>query len=94
MITELKNKIKAIPLSTIIGHYIPIKKTETNYIALCPFHFCHTPSLYIDDTNGLFKCMECRTGGDAITFVQKYKDLEFVPALEEISNLILKPHTS
>ncbi len=85
-IEELKNKIKDYPISDIVGMYINVVRKGNHYMAVCPFHNDHNPSLHIDNTRGLFKCFVDNTGGDAIGFVQKYKNLDFIDSLRDICN--------
>lgn len=41
--------------------------------ALCCFHNDNTPSLSVDEKKQIAKCFSCGTGGNAISFVQKYE---------------------
>lgn len=81
---DLKNRIKEYPISEIIGAYIQVKKQGYRYTALCPFHDDHNPSLTINNAKGFFKCFVDETHGDAISFVQQYKNLSFVESLKDI----------
>lgn len=82
---ELKLKIKEeIPISSIIGHYVPLKRSGTALLGLCPFHGDSKPSMNVNDSRKMFKCFACGAGGDAITFVQKIKNVDFVDALKDI----------
>ena len=85
---DLKVIIKETPISSIIGHYLPTKKNGNYHTSLCPFHQDKNPSLTINDEKQMFMCFACDTGGDAITFVQKYKQLDFIESLKEISLLL------
>jgi len=42
----------------------------------------------VNDQKGLFKCFACQTGGDGITFIQKYKNLSFKESLKEAANIL------
>lgn len=84
-LTDLKDVIKEIPVSDIIGKYLSLVKRGPQITAVCPFHNDSHPSLSISDTKGLFKCFACQVGGDSITFVQKFKNLDFLEALKEIA---------
>jgi DNA primase len=88
---EVKARIKDTPISTIIGSYLHLKKTGGNYLGLCPFHPDRNPSMHVSDSKGLFKCFSCDTGGDAITFVEKYKHLDFKEAVAEIARMLGLP---
>jgi DNA primase len=82
---ELKLKIKEeIPISSVIGNYLTIKKSGSSLLSLCPFHSDSKPSMHINDTKKMFKCFACDAAGDAIGFVMKYRNLDFIDALKEI----------
>jgi DNA primase len=85
---DLKEKIKDAPVSSIVGYYIPLKRSGLNLLGLCPFHSDSKPSLTVSDQKGLYKCFACDAGGDAITFVEKYKNFSFIEALEECSKIL------
>ena len=85
---QLKQEIKQRPISQIIGHYLALTKRGNQTLAICPFHDDSKPSLNVNDQRGMFMCFACNTGGDHITFVEKYKNIEFIEALKEISNVV------
>lgn len=89
---DLKEKIKDTPISSIIGHYISLTRKGSYCLALCPFHNDTNPSLTVNDSKGMFICFACQTGGDAITFVEKYKRLDFKETLKEIAKLLGLPY--
>ena len=84
----LLERIKEFPISGIIGRYISLKPKGPNHLGLCPFHHDHHPSLSVNDQKGVFKCFVCDVGGNAITFVQRLKNLSFLDALQEIAQLL------
>ncbi len=85
---EIKDQIKSVPISTVIANYIPINKHGINYEAICPFHADTKPSLKINDQKGIFKCFACEAAGDSISFVSKYKHIDFKEAVKEIANFL------
>ena len=85
MALELLHRIKSLPISEVIGHYINLKASGDNYTALCPFHNDRKPSLQVTDKKGLFKCFSCGVGGDAVRFVERYSNVPFKEALLEIA---------
>ncbi len=82
---ELVSQIKTqVPIQELISEFITIKKSGRGYVALCPFHDDHKPSLQIHPQKGIFKCFSCGTGGDLIAFyalINKKKWSEAVPEL-------------
>ncbi len=87
-LSDLKSIIKETPISQIIGSYIPLKIRGNIIEGLCPFHPDHNPSLKVSDQKKLFNCFVCQTGGDAISFVEKFRGIEYIDALKEISALL------
>ncbi|MBF0361803.1 MAG: DNA primase [Oligoflexia bacterium] len=85
---ELKTKIKEIPISEVIGHYISLSKHGDNYIGKCPFHDDKHPSLSVNDKKAIYKCFACGKAGDSITFVERFCSLSFSEAILEIGKWI------
>ncbi len=82
---DLKNRIKEeIPISSVIGNYLSIKRSGSSQVSLCPFHSDSKPSMNINDSKKIYKCFACGAAGDAITFVMKHRNLDFIEALKEI----------
>jgi len=58
-----------------ISNYVEVKKAgpwSNDYLALCPFHDDHNPSLRISPIRGIFTCFACGISGNAQTFVKEY----------------------
>ena len=82
---DLKLKIKdEVLISSVIGNYISIKRSGSSQVAVCPFHSDTKPSMNINDSKKIFKCFACGAAGDAISFVMKYRNLDYVSALKDI----------
>ena len=85
---ELLKDIKAhADIVFVISNYIEVTKKGRNYMAMCPFHDDHNPSLHIDVNKQTFMCYVCKTGGDVFTFVEKYKKISFVEAVKEVAKI-------
>ncbi len=84
-IDEIREKTDIVDL---IGEYLPLKKVGKNYRALCPFHTEKDPSFYVNPEKKIFYCFGCQTGGDALTFVMKYENLDFPSALEKLGKRV------
>jgi DNA primase len=85
---DLVQQIKDAPISRIIGHYIPLVHKGHTLLGQCPFHNDKNPSLQVNDSKGLWHCFPCDTGGDAFTFVQKKRGLDFTDAVKEIADIL------
>lgn len=85
---ESIESIKArIDIVDYIGQYVALKKAGANFNGLCPFHSEKKGSFFVYPKNQTWHCYgACSTGGDIITFVQKYDHLEIKDVLRRLSN--------
>lgn len=72
----------------IISDYLKLTKKGKNYVAVCPFHDDHSPSLVVSKERQIFNCFTCRTGGNVFSFVMKYENVDFFEALQIVANKI------
>ncbi|MFH1305049.1 MAG: DNA primase [Candidatus Omnitrophota bacterium] len=66
----------------IISGYIQIKKSGRNFKACCPFHNEKTPSFVVSPDKQIYHCFGCAAGGNVISFVMKYENMEFPEAVK------------
>ncbi len=69
-------------IQELIGSYTQLKRAGRTYKGLCPFHSEKTPSFVVYPDNQSFYCFGCGAGGDAITFVKKINNLDYVEAVK------------
>lgn len=72
----------------IIGDYLELKQKGRNYVAICPFHDDHTPSLVVSTERQIFNCFTCKTGGNVFSFVMKYENVSFPEAIKIVAKKI------
>jgi putative DNA primase/helicase len=65
----------------IYSQYLPLKQVGKEYMALCPFHNDHNPSLSINPETGLFYCHGCGASGNVWQFLMRLKDITFQDAV-------------
>lgn len=72
------------PITELVGQYAQLKRAGSNTVCCCPFHSEKTPSftIFSDDH---FYCFGCGAGGDAITFMMKIENLDYVSAVERLA---------
>jgi DNA primase len=78
-VERVKAAMEILPL---VEDVVRLRKSGSTYKGLCPFHSERTPSFTVSPARGTFKCFGCGEGGDAITFVEKTENLDFVDAIE------------
>jgi DNA primase len=76
----------ATDIVALVEGYTRLRKSGSRYVGLCPFHQEKTPSFGVSPERGTFKCFGCGEGGDAITFVEKHENLDFVGAIEWLAD--------
>lgn len=83
LIQEIREKNEIVG---VISQYISLKRTGSNYKALCPFHNEKTPSFVVSPSKQIFHCFGCGVGGDVITFIMKYENLDFKEAVKLLAD--------
>jgi len=82
-VQNIKNNIK---LSDLISQYTKVKNASNNEkVASCLFHTENTPSMYINDSKGLFHCFGCGAKGDVITIIEQMEGISFKEAVEKLA---------
>lgn len=82
-IQDIKDQLDIV---NIISDYVELKPSGQNYIGLCPFHNEKTPSFTVSRSKGIFHCFGCGVGGDAITFIMKKENLNYVEAIHFLAD--------
>jgi len=70
----------------VIGSYVSLNHRGRLYTALCPFHNEKTPSFTVFPETSSFYCFGCHEGGDVISFVEKYENLEYIEAVRLLAD--------
>ena len=70
----------------VIGQSVPLKRGGSNYIGLCPFHNEKTPSFSVSRSKQMYYCFGCHKGGNVITFVEEYNNMNFTEAMQYLAD--------
>lgn len=62
----------------------PIVPSGTDYVALCPFHSDHEPSLRLSPHKNAWYCFPCNDGGDGIDLWMQVRKVDFSEAVQEM----------
>jgi len=69
----------------VISEHIPLKRTGSNFKALCPFHQEKTPSFIVSPQKEIFHCFGCGEGGNVFNFLMKQEKISFIEAVERLA---------
>ena len=82
-IDDLKDRIDIVD---IISEYVNLKRTGSGFKGLCPFHNEKTPSFSVSRERGYFHCFGCHERGDAISFIMKIENLNYVDSIKFLAD--------
>ena len=84
---EIRNQvISANDIVDVIGQYVELKRSGSQYMGLCPFHSEHTPSFSVSRTKQVYHCFGCGESGNVITFLKKYNNMTYQEAMEYLAS--------
>ena len=81
-IEEVRQKA---PIQEVVGWYLKLKRSGSDYEACCPFHSEKTPSFKVSPAKGIYKCFGCGKSGDAIAFVMEHEKKGFSDSVRLIA---------
>lgn len=79
IIEEIKSRCDIVD---VISDYMQLKSAGSNYTGLCPFHSEKTGSFMVSKSKQIYKCFGCNAGGDVISFVMRYENVDFMDAVK------------
>ena len=74
-----------VPLGSLVGRRVRLIRRGRELAGLCPFHHEKTPSFYVVEDKGFFHCFGCGAHGDAIGYVMRADNLDFIEAIERLA---------
>ena len=73
--------ISRSPIEEVVGQYVQLKRSGTNYFGLCPFHGEKTASFSVAPNKQMYYCFGCHKGGGVINFVMDIEGLSYPDAV-------------
>ena len=70
----------------VVGRRLQLNKKGSNFWCQCPFHDDSNPSMAVNQDKQFFYCFVCQESGNAIHFLRKYENLDFVDAVETLAS--------
>ena len=84
---------RANDIVDVIGEYVPLKRSGSNYFGLCPFHSEKSPSFSVNPDRQMYHCFGCGASGTVYQFYENYLHMSFpeaVRALAERAGITLR----
>src|SRR5580693_10016951 len=81
---ELRSRVS---LADLVGKRVRLVRKGREFGGLCPFHNEKTPSFYVVEDKGFFHCFGCGAHGDAVGFVMRSENLDFIEAVERLAGI-------
>ncbi len=82
LISQIKDRLDIVD---VVSEQVVLKKSGNHYWGLCPFHKEKTPSFSVNPQLGIYKCFGCGEGGDALSFIMKTKNIDFMELIKELA---------
>jgi DNA primase len=84
-IQEIKDRTDIVEL---VSSYLPLKRSGSNHLGLCPFHQEKTPSFNVNSARQIFHCFGCGVGGNVFTFLMRIEGLNFPEAVKQLGEKV------
>ena len=72
----------------VIGRYLPLKKSGSNFQGLCPFHQEKSPSFNVNPPRQIYHCFGCGVGGNVFSFLMRIEGLTFPEAVRRLGEQV------
>ncbi|PIM93258.1 DNA primase [Fusobacterium animalis] len=82
---DIDKLLDNLKIEEVVGEFIELKKVGSSYKGLCPFHADTNPSFSVNPEKKICKCFVCGSGGNAINFYSKIKNISYTEAIRELS---------
>ncbi|ABK82078.1 DNA primase [Campylobacter fetus] len=85
--SSIENLKNIVDIADVVGSYLPLKRSGSDFVCVCPFHNDKNPSMRVSPSKGIFHCFSCKAGGDSIKFIMDYEKLSYPEAIEKLANM-------
>lgn len=86
-IVNLQPLKERIQIMEVLERYLDLYKVGASFKACCPFHDERSASFMVSPEKNIYHCFGCGVSGDALKFLQEYKKLSFIEAVEEVAKI-------
>lgn len=76
------------PIEEVVGQYVQLKRSGSNYFGLCPFHGEKTASFSVAPNKQMYYCFGCHKGGGVINFIMDIEGLSYPDAVRFLAKRV------
>jgi len=76
----------AADIVEVIGEFVTLKKSGSNYKGLSPFVNEKTPSFMVSPAKQIFKCFSSSKGGNVVSFIMEHEQYSYPEALRWLAD--------
>ncbi len=76
------------PIDEVVGQYVQLKRSGSNYFGLCPFHGEKTASFSVAPNKQMYYCFGCHKGGGVINFIMEIEGLSYPDAVRFLAKRV------
>ena len=81
----ISNVLDKTDIVSLISKYVKVERKGNTYWACCPFHHESQPSFSVSAEKQFFHCFGCKESGNALSFLMKMENIEFIDALKMLA---------
>ena len=85
---DVQNIREQADIVDVLSDYLTLQPKGKNYVALCPFHNDHSPSLIVSKDKQIFSCFRCQITGNVFSFIMQYENVSFQEAIQAVAKKI------
>ena len=83
--------IEAIHIEEVIGKFVDLKKSGSQFKGMSPFSNERTGSFMVSPVKQIYKCFSSGKGGNAINFIMDHKGMSYPEALKFVAEMYSIP---
>lgn len=83
---KIDELIQTVDIVDVISEVVSLQPSGKSMKGLCPFHSEKTPSFFVNQEKQIFNCFGCHKKGNVISFIESYKHLDFVEAVNYLAD--------
>jgi len=81
----IQDLLDRVRIEEVVSSYVTLKRSGNSLRGLCPFHNETSPSFHVSPSKGFYYCFGCRSGGNALKFIQEIEGKSFIEVIRTLA---------